>query len=253
MINLKDIKSKLRLILISLIVFFGVDYEFELGFVDGLISLVNQGSPQDGAFISYYENEKIEMTGVYKDGKRDELWEFYDEEGNKKEEGSYRENIKEGQWTTYYTERSGGRKKTEENYKRGKKDGHWTYYREDGTKLEEVTYKEGQMDGPFVEYHLNGNKKIEGINRNNQIFNAIYFHQNGDKINGLQTIEDDRNSMMEIGSFIDGKKDGEFNYYHFQREMFSGSSRKVIKKEIWKSGQLVERIDCQRNPVECGE
>ncbi len=40
----------------------------------------------DGMFLSYYRSEEIRYKGKYKNGKEIGTWEYYDPNGNKREE-----------------------------------------------------------------------------------------------------------------------------------------------------------------------
>ena len=81
-------------------------------------TLVN-GNPKlefNGPVTDYYESGKIEMTGMYRNGKREGLFRFYYPDGQLESEGHYQDNFLHEDWTYYYP---GGRKKAVLNH-RGK-------------------------------------------------------------------------------------------------------------------------------------
>ena len=56
----------------------------------------------------------------------------------------------------YYTN---GNKKEEGTFKDGKKDGLWTWWYENGQKKKEVTYKDGKQEGIETWYNEDGSVK----------------------------------------------------------------------------------------------
>ena len=62
--------------------------------------------------------------------------------GTKKEEGKYRNGLKDGKWTQWH---SNGQKSDEGTYKNGKKDGLWTEWHFTGSIYSEKTYRDGEL------------------------------------------------------------------------------------------------------------
>jgi len=77
--------------------------------------------------------EELQMNGKHT--------EYYDD-GQKKEEGFYKDSKKDGFSTIWY---ENGQKRIEGNYKDGKPDGLWIKYREDGTEVFRQTFKNGEL------------------------------------------------------------------------------------------------------------
>ena len=76
------------------------------------------GPPENGPYVQYFEN------------------------GQKSEEGNYKNGKYDGLMTQWY---ENGKKKLEGHYKNGKQEGLWTEWDEDGKKIEERHYKNGEV------------------------------------------------------------------------------------------------------------
>ena len=78
----------------------------------------------------------------------------YHENGNIKEEESYKDNKLEGKQISYY---DNGNIYSERNYKNGKKEGQWEGYWKNGNRAFEGTYNSGLRVGTWVQCYPNGN------------------------------------------------------------------------------------------------
>ena len=91
-------------------------------------------------------------------GERDGLWTKWYENGQKVEEGTYKDGERDGLWTKWY---ENGQKVEEGTYKDGERDGLWTKWYENGQKYSEVTYKLGNRQGLGLYYTESGEIKYE--------------------------------------------------------------------------------------------
>ena len=139
-------------------------------------------SKQDGGWKFYFENQKIEVTGRYKNGKKEGTWywyypngellqeenwiggkldgEFleYDENGNTIVKGEYLEDTEEGEW--FYVQ---GHAVEKGIYYDGMRTGVWTTkWREDGKPISEIEYDQNLCNGKFTLYYNNGNIRETG-------------------------------------------------------------------------------------------
>jgi antitoxin component YwqK of YwqJK toxin-antitoxin module len=80
----------------------------------------------------------------------------YFDNGQKREEGSYKNGKKDGLWNTW---RKNGQRKVDVNYKDGKRDGFFTEYYDNGQKFYEGNYRDGKMDGAWSHWHKSGQKE----------------------------------------------------------------------------------------------
>ena len=98
----------------------------------------NNGKP-DGLWTEWYENGQKKQEGTYKDGEKDGLETFWGK--------------RDGTWTYWY---DNGRKKSEGTYKDGKKDGLWNKWGSTALNKQEGTNKDGLQVGDWVTCDQNG-------------------------------------------------------------------------------------------------
>ena len=75
--------------------------------------------------------------------------EFYNN-GNKRQEGAFKNNEKSGVWKEWNEK---GIKISEGNYNRGLRDGFWIGWNDNGSKQGEVTWQNGKEDGLWIIWH----------------------------------------------------------------------------------------------------
>ena len=138
--------------------------------------------------------EKLHLNGKHT--------EYYDD-GQKKEEGNYKDSEKEGLWTKWY---ENGQKAQEENYKNGKLDGLSTYWYENGQKEWEANWKDGNQHGLSTHWYENGQKEGESNWRDGKIISAVHWKPNGEKC-PVTNIDEDGN-----GFWLEYKDDGTESY-----------------------------------------
>jgi len=122
----------------------------------------------------WHENGQISKEENWKDGQITSIKYFKDdqeiggstiftyyENGQKKEEFSWRKGGNLEGKTTYWYEN--GQKKLEGNYKDDKADGNWTWWYENGQIYIEGNYKNGKQDGKWTEWDENGQIAAEAI------------------------------------------------------------------------------------------
>ena len=112
---------------------------------------------KNGLYIKKFSDEKVNgevfqmfgdmkaPLGKMKDGKMDGLWTWWYENGQKKEEITFKNGKRDGLETEWW---SNGQKINEMTYKDGKEwDGKWTSWSDDENKLKvyEETYKDGEL------------------------------------------------------------------------------------------------------------
>ena len=91
----------------------------------------------------YYPGKKVQMTGAYKNSKRDGYWVSYYENGNKWSEGYYRNGMNDGKRTTYF---ESGKVRYTGQYLNDRRIGKWQFYDEAGNLLKEVDYSASAAD-----------------------------------------------------------------------------------------------------------
>ncbi len=177
-------------------------------------------------------------------GKKQGYWKSYDEMGNLKYEGSFKDDIPFGEFKYYYPDgkiraisiifNEGKQSRTklyhrnnklmaEGNYLNQKKDSTWNYFSEyDGILLSKENYKEGKKEGVWQKFYPN---KIiaEKSTYKNDVQVGVWLQYFTD---GTKKIE---------GFYIDGKKNGQFTYYHPNGQIeTSGMYLNSLKDGNWK-------------------
>jgi len=95
----------------------------------------------DGSFsgniVAFYDNGKLEETGVLSKGTKVGTWVKYNENGNKIGIGSYEKGLKHGEWKVWDAD---GTLRISMVYDAGKRSGKWEFYDENGNLLKEKIY-----------------------------------------------------------------------------------------------------------------
>jgi len=128
--------------------------------------------------------------------------EYYDD-GQKKEEGNYKDSEKQGLWTTWY---ENGQKEEEANWKDDELDGLLTYWHENGKKEGEINFKDGEEDGLETWWYSTGQKEAECTYREGKLMSAEVWKPNGEKC-PVTNIDEDGN-----GVWLEYKEDGTESY-----------------------------------------
>ena len=110
---------------------------------DGLKYAPASDKPYSGVAVEYYENGQKMEEGTYKDGELDGLWTRWYENGQKQWKGTFKDGKEDGKYTRWY---ENGQKEREGTYKDGGHDGKYTEWNEDGQKKEWESRKEQLLD-----------------------------------------------------------------------------------------------------------
>ena len=106
-----------------------------VGFSQQLIKGVD--TDEDGTVkITYYKETQNGIEIVKYEG--------YHKNGQKSEEGTFKDGKEDGKWTYYYQYFDNGKKKYERTYKDDELDGIWTSWYDNGQKMKEGSYKDGE-------------------------------------------------------------------------------------------------------------
>ena len=112
-----------------------------------------------GKWTMWWENGNKRQEGEYKDGKEEGKWIGWYESGTTKYEGEYKDGQFEGKWIGWRD--CGGNKTGEGGYKDGKLEGKCTKWYISGTKEYEGEYKDGKKEGKWTWWWEDGNKQRE--------------------------------------------------------------------------------------------
>ena len=145
----------------------------------------------DGLLTGWYENGQKKEEITYKDGKQDGLWTGWYANGQKKYEGTRKDGGKEGLHTGWY---ENGQKSQEETYKDGKLDGFTTSYPEKTTTKTEPT--QSNCDRRAVREFATetsllggGSTEIRSVQSlGNDMWIVVGVYQNNSPVGGLYTM-----------------------------------------------------------------
>ena len=57
---------------------------------------------ENGEWTYWYDNGIVKCRGIYENGIRDSLWQWYDEAGRPATTGSYTLGLEQGSWMNYF-------------------------------------------------------------------------------------------------------------------------------------------------------
>ena len=134
------------------------------------------------------------MDGDYFDGLEEGEWKNYWENGELKNQSSFKGGLLDGKWFSYYPD---GKPKLEGEYQDNMRVGEWTEYFDNGRPKDVMTYKlfkkKTAMDYGIMKGHKRMESKLHG--------KAVSYSS-----------KDFR--MTEEGNYVEGEKDGEWIAYH---------------------------------------
>ena len=146
-----------------------------------------------GTFKYYYPDGKLKAVSVFSaDGKQSKTTTFF-VSGKKMAEGIYRDEKRDSIWQ-FYSDYDGA-VLSEESYKNGRKDGPAkTFYAGKGV-AEVISWKDGIREGPWIQYYLDGKVKMKTANHN-------------DLKSGLMEAYSEKGILLFTGKYLNGNPEG---------------------------------------------
>jgi antitoxin component YwqK of YwqJK toxin-antitoxin module len=162
--------------------------------VEGKVIRPNSDKPYSGLVFDTYENtgnEKLE--GFYRNGLKNGRWTWLNVKENIDSTGKYRNGLKYGQWEFYHENEQ---LKAKGNYRDGDgsnrdyngissegRHGKWTFWDDNGSKSSKQTWKNGKEEGVFTTWHYNGLKESEITYKDGNVNGIwIYWSKHGEKL-----------------------------------------------------------------------
>lgn len=130
----------------------------------------------------YYKNDTIQMKGIYNSKKlktKEGKFSYYYENGSKKSEGSYYNNIINGKWNWFYKNNS---LKSIGTYKKGEKIGEWKGFYPNKSIRYTGNYSKNNLEGNWIWYFENGKISSKETYLNNVIEKYQFYDINGNKV-----------------------------------------------------------------------
>jgi len=182
---------------------------------------------------------------IDKEGNKQNEWKDFFEEGKLKDEGNYKNNLREGKWTFYFID---GKIQQVGSYKNGKEIGLWVRYYNSGKVYIEENFYNGKEDGLYTEYDSVGSiittgEYLEGEKEGEWTIKINDFSAKGEFVTGLMDgrwkyYYDDGKVMFE-GDYIQGNPEGKLKYYYedgtLKEEQYYSSG---IPDKLWKKYDL---------------
>jgi antitoxin component YwqK of YwqJK toxin-antitoxin module len=132
----------------------------------------------NGPFVSYYKNGNKHEEGMFKDGKLDGPYILYTKEGSQWELHTYKEGILDGEFVRWFY--NSKLKWHQRNYKSGLLDGYALTFFENGRLKEKTLFSKGLKQGESLTWYKNGKKQKEATYLDDKE-NGVYrfWYENG--------------------------------------------------------------------------
>ncbi len=208
-------------------------YLYQNGLIIGE-GIVKEDGNRDGPWKDYYPDGSLKAEGNYENGKQVGEWKYYHSNGKIEQKGKFSKQGKpEGTWKWFF---ENGQLLKEEIYRNGLREGLSTEYDETGKVIGEGEFVNGNEDGPWFE--LTGDNYIRGTYRDglrNGMWYYFYLDRNEVRTDSLcyfkgGFIEDnpdgkhvwywENGKVKDEGSYVNGRKEGEWYKYNFDGTLF---------------------------------
>jgi len=134
-----------------------VRHYFDDGYTKGIGRVENEVIV--GPWQLFNSTGRLTAKGVFNaKGKREGMWEFYNEQGNLSETAEYLNGEVSGKNIVYF---DNGRKKIVTTYKNDELDGEYLLYNRNGALKQKKYFKEGKLEGVYETFHDVGAELLE--------------------------------------------------------------------------------------------
>ncbi len=177
-----------------------------------------------GWWQEFQNNGDFKAKGFYKEGNRIGDWEFYYSAGKLEQKGKYDKRGKaQGKWFWYY---ENGKILREENYVNSKREGELIDYSEEGKITVKVNYVDNKKEGPWF-YETNDYYEIGNYVNDEQdsLWTSYYMPGkikryegkffSGEPI-GIHKMYQPNGKKLYVGNYLNGMKDGDWKFYDEQ-------------------------------------
>ena len=159
-------------------------------------------SKQDGGWKFYFENQKTEVEGRYKNGKKEGTWYWYYPNGEILQEENWNNGKLDGEFMEY---NETGEITVKGEYIEGTEEGEWFYVQ--GKAIERGSYSDGMKTGLWITKWREDGKSISEIEYNQDLYHGKYtlYHSTG--------------KIRETGKYADGERVGIWHLYDEEGEI----------------------------------
>lgn len=216
--------------------------EFDLSFP--VFQITFKDNLPDGLMEEYYPNGQIKKLVNFSKGKLNgEFFEF-SETGELLFSGLYVDDLKEGDWNSYYRD---GSKKSEDFYSKNLLQGSSKKYFPDGNLAEVISFESGKLQGTYQAFFPNGNLQ-KSVEFTNDQENGAYerFYEDGQpeilgsfakgELNGSWENFDNLGSLISKGEYEAGVRVGTWKEQAREVQGFYrvGAYKDGSKEGMWK-------------------
>ena len=145
------------------------------------------------------------------------------------EEGSFKNNLKEGVWKRFYPN---GKLRSDITYEANRPNGKYSIYYETGVLEEGGTWNRNKNVGEFKRFHSNGNMQQD------------FFFADSGKRNGVQRYFHENGQLALEVNILNGKEEGEMRRYNEKGKLIEV---KVLNDGVLKPGSI---RTYEKTPVE---
>ena len=183
---------------------------------------------QQGSWKEFYPTGEIKADGVYENGKRIGLWNFYHQNGKQEQVGKYVKGKPDGSWRWFY---ESGNILREEVFEKGIPIDEMREYSDSGKVICKGSFLDGEKDGFW--FTEDNDYKEEGIYKGGVQYDdwKFYFLSNGKlqhkgkyvdgQENGKHVFYYDNGQISEEGEFILGQRDGKWRHFDNEGKLLS--------------------------------
>lgn len=205
---------------------------------DGLHEYYDENGAADSAKV--FESDILLAEGAYDDlGRKQKTWKYYYATGELKERGDYKDDKKVGKWEYFFI---GGQLEQMGSFIKDKPNGTWYWYYPDKELRKEQSFANGLEDGMSIEYSDSGTVLAQG-----------------EFIDGMEEGEwfYTYANVVERGEFYEGEKQGKWisKYVDSEKMFFEGNfvnSQPDGQHSYYYSNGVIKRKEYYKNGVKEG-
>ncbi len=230
-----------------------------------------KNSKEEGKWIFYNENDKIEAVGYFTNGARDGIWQWYDTLGNITCVGHYKNGLEHGIWMNYHQNGSlmdsvcytngrminayisryeDGRIFQSGYYNQSEKDSIWKTYFPNGQLNTIGKMKKNECVGEWFTYYDNGKPAEEVVyDPNHNAYIRNIWDSNGKQLiingNGQYKSYSDQGILLSSGEIRNGKKNGKWDLFfenekRMEERMYENNTHKTLNAWDPEGKQMIE-------------
>ncbi len=211
--------------------------------------------------------EKILETSFYKNGKLNGPYELRDSINEIIAKGSFKDDLKEGEWFHRYSDKDINEKTyfiyQKGNYKNNEREGKWIQYYTEGEIAETFNFKNGELHGEYIEWNQFKRPREKKKFNYGKLSELISYDSLGVNPKNKYEIYDEKNNSYKCRrtEYLDEgyvsqeywvKKDGKINHNFFELTFMLSTSDKISNGTTgYKDGEF-NLFNAQNQPIVTG-